>query len=100
MKKTASIHTAALASGLISPKKCDEPGAGPFCIARPSGSGRIAEFLGAMLSIFYGGYNSIIAIESPGGDDDQQWLTFWVMFVTSMILEQNETSASFIIFRW
>lgn len=89
MKKTASIHTAALASGLISPKKCDEPGAGPFCIARPSGSGRIAEFLGAMLSIFYGGYNSIIAIESPGGDDDQQWLTFWVMFVTSMILEQK-----------
>jgi len=88
MKKTAAMHTTALASGLISPKRCDEPDAGPYCIAKPSGSGRVTEFLGTILSLFYGGYNSIIAIETPGGDDDQQWLTFWVMFVASMFLEQ------------
>ena len=88
MKKTASIHTAALANGLIHQKRCDEVDAGPYCIAKPSGLGQVAESLGWVLSLLYGGYNSIVAIETPGGDDDQQWLTFWVMFVASMFLEQ------------
>eukprot|EP00536_Pseudo-nitzschia_multiseries_P003182 jgi/Psemu1/284248/fgenesh1_pg.47_\ len=89
MKNTAVGHTAAMAAALLERKHCGEPDAGPYCIARPSGSGRIAEFLGWALSILYGGYQSIIAIETPGGDDDQNWLTFWVMFVASMILEQT-----------
>jgi len=34
VQKAASKHTAALAAGLLSQKRCDEPGAGPYCIAR------------------------------------------------------------------
>jgi hypothetical protein len=89
MKKTAHRHAAAMAAGLLHQKRCGEPDAGPYCIAKPSGFGRVAEFLAWFLSILYGGYASTVAIESPGGDDDQQWLTFWVMFVASMFLEQT-----------
>ena len=87
MQSAASRHTAAIASGLLKQKRCGEPDAGPYCIAKPSGFGRIAEFVGWILSFFYGGYQSIMAIETPGGDDDQQWLTFWVIFVGSMSFE-------------
>jgi len=89
MKTTASRHTAALAVSFLEQKRCGEPDAGPYCIAKASGLGRIAEFLGWILSFLYGGYQSIVAIETPGGDDDQQWLTFWVMFVGSMFFEQT-----------
>jgi len=89
MKNTASRHTAAMAAAFLQRKRCDEPNAGPYCIAEPSGFGRIAEILGWVLSFLYGGYQSIRAVETPGGDDDQQWLTFWVMFVGSMILERT-----------
>ncbi len=89
MKKTASKHATAIAEGLINQKRCGDPDAGPYCIAKPSGFGRVAEFLAWFLSILYGGYASTVAIESPGGDDDQQWLTFWVMFVGSMLFEQT-----------
>eukprot|EP00531_Pseudo-nitzschia_arenysensis_P014169 CAMPEP_0116154802 /NCGR_PEP_ID=MMETSP0329-20121206/21972_1 /TAXON_ID=697910 /ORGANISM="Pseudo-nitzschia arenysensis, Strain B593" /LENGTH=651 /DNA_ID=CAMNT_0003651801 /DNA_START=30 /DNA_END=1984 /DNA_ORIENTATION=+ len=81
MKKTASKHATAIAEGLIHQKRCGEPDAGPYCIAKSSGFGRAAEILAWFLSILYGGYASTVAIESPGGDDDQQWLTYWVMFV-------------------
>lgn len=96
MQKSAAIHTSAIAAGLITQKKCDEPNAGPYCIAKPSGSGRIAEIFGTIFSLVYGGYYSIKAIESPGGDDDQQWLTFWLMFVSSMFFEQVRVFFSFI----
>ena len=89
MKKTAHQHASAMAAGLLHQKRCGEPDAGPYCIAKPSGGGRVAEYLAWFLSILYGGYASTVAIESPGGDDDQQWLTFWVMFVASMFLEQT-----------
>ena len=89
IKKTAQQHAIAIAEGLMSQKRCGEPDAGPYCIAKPSGFGRIAEFLVWFLSILYGGYASTVAIESPGGDDDQQWLTFWIIFVASMLLEQT-----------
>lgn len=89
MKKMASQHTFAMATGLLHQKRCGEPDAGPYCIAESSGFGRVAEFLAWFLPILYGVYASTIAIESPGGDDDQQWLTFWVMFVASMLLERN-----------
>ena len=89
MQKTAGKHTAAIAAGLLYQKRCGEPDAGPYCIAKPTSYGRITELLLLALIIFYGGYASIVAIETPGGDDDQQWLTFWVMFVASMVLENN-----------
>jgi TB2/DP1, HVA22 family/C2 domain len=88
MQKAAATHTAALAAGFLHRKHCGEPDAGPFCIASPTGIGKIAEVVGAILSLFYGGYHSIVAIETPGGDDDQQWLTFWIILVGSMFLER------------
>ena len=89
LKKTAHQHLAAMTEGLLNPKRCQESGAGPYCIAKPIGLGRVSEFLAWFLSILYGGYASTVAIESPGGDDDQQWLTFWIMLVASMVLEQT-----------
>ena len=74
LKKSAQQHAAAMADGLLSQKRCGEPDAGPYCIAKPIGYGRVAEILSWLLSILYGGYASTVAIESPGGDDDQQWL--------------------------
>ncbi|KAG7349083.1 TB2/DP1, HVA22 family protein [Nitzschia inconspicua] len=88
MQKAAARQTAALAAGFVQRKHCGEPDAGPFCIASPTGTGKIAEMVGAILSLFYGGYHSIVAIETPGGDDDQQWLTFWIILVGSMFLER------------
>ena len=75
LKKAAQQHAYSMADGLLSQKRCGEPGAGPYCIAKPTGYGRVAEFFAWFLSILYGGYASAAAIESPGGDDDQQWLT-------------------------
>ena len=38
---------------------------------------------------FLGGlFFSIRAIESPGGDDDRQWLTFWMIFFFFTIFER------------
>ncbi|KAL3913208.1 MAG: hypothetical protein SGILL_006581, partial [Bacillariaceae sp.] len=88
MQQAAAGHTAALAAGILSQKRCGEPDAGPFCVLAPSGTGKIAEILGALLTLFYAGYKSIVAIETPGGDDDQQWLTFWMILVGIMFLEQ------------
>jgi hypothetical protein len=34
-----------------------------------------------VLSAFrYGGFRTIRALETPGGDDDRQWLTYWLIF--------------------
>jgi receptor expression-enhancing protein 5/6 len=88
MQKAAATHTAALAAGFLNRKHCGEQDAGPFCIAAPKGLGKLAEVVGALLSLIYGGYYSIVAIETPGGDDDQQWLTFWIILVGSMFLEK------------
>lgn len=88
MQKAATTYTAALAAGFLNRKHCGEPDAGPFCIAAPKGIGKIAEVMGSVLSLVYGGYHSIVAIETPGGDDDQQWLTFWIILVGSMFLEK------------
>ena len=81
MQKMARTHTAALAAGLLTQRHCTDPDAGPFCIATPIGTGRAAHILGMILIIGYGGYRSIIAIETSGGADDRQWLTFW--FITA-----------------
>lgn len=87
MQKAASTHTAALAAGFLSQKRCGEPDAGPFCVVSPSGIGKVCEVLGGILSLLWGGYHSIVAIETPGGDDDQQWLTFWIILYLSLLLE-------------
>ena len=88
LKNSVSDHAGALAAGLISQPHCSEPGAGPYCIAKPKGFGALCELLGSTLSILYGGYRSIVAIESPGGDDDTQWLTFWLILGVVLSIER------------
>lgn len=88
MQDAAAKHAAALGSAFMRPKRCGEADAGPYCIAEPSGLGRLAEVLGVTLSLLYGGYQSVVAIETPGGDDDQQWLTFWLILVLTMLTER------------
>eukprot|EP00526_Cylindrotheca_closterium_P006066 CAMPEP_0113607586 /NCGR_PEP_ID=MMETSP0017_2-20120614/3465_1 /TAXON_ID=2856 /ORGANISM="Cylindrotheca closterium" /LENGTH=601 /DNA_ID=CAMNT_0000516203 /DNA_START=63 /DNA_END=1868 /DNA_ORIENTATION=+ /assembly_acc=CAM_ASM_000147 len=88
MKNLASTHTAALASGLSSQLYCSEPGAGPYCIAKPQGFGLLAEWAGFCLAVLVGGYKSITALETPGGNDDRQWLTFWVIYTLWLCVER------------
>lgn len=88
MKHLASKHTVALATGLQSQLYCSEPGAGKYCIAKPKGTGLIAEWAGYWISLVIGGYKSIAAIETPGGNDDRQWLTFWVISTLLLFFER------------
>ena len=39
--------------------------------------GTVCEYISYFLVTFYATYASVMAIETPGGDDDKQWLTFW-----------------------
>lgn len=89
VQRAAASQTMALASGLIAQKRCGERGAGPYCIAEASGFGKVCEVVGGIMSVLWGGYQSLLAIETPGGDDDQQWLTFWVISVTALVLEHS-----------
>ena len=69
-------------------KKCSEPNAGPYCIRESEGLGFLAEW-GGLLLIFLGGATcSIYAIETPGGDDDRQWLTFWIIMMCFFAAER------------
>ena len=81
-------HAGAVGAALLSQPHCSEPHAGPYCIARPKGFGAVCEVVGSWLSIVWGGYRSIVAIESPGGDDDTQWLTFWLILGVVLSVER------------
>jgi len=87
-KRLARDHAGALASGLFRHTQCGDPGAGPYCIAKPKGVGLVAEFVGHFMSLIIGTYKSIIAIESRGGSDDRQWLTFWVILTIILFVER------------
>lgn len=89
IQQTAASLTTAIASSLVRPKLCTEPDAGPYCIAEATGFGKVCEIFGWVLSLLYGGYQSILAIETPGGADDQQWLTFWLISVVVLVVERN-----------
>lgn len=69
MKNAVGNHASALADGLLSQPHCGEPNAGPYCIATPKGIGAVCEGIGHVLSVIYGGWRTIVSIESPGGDD-------------------------------
>ena len=88
MRNAVGTHAAALADGLFSQPHCGEPGAGPYCIATPTGIGAVAEGIGHILSVIYGGWKTIASIESPGGDDDRQWLTFWLILTILLFVER------------
>jgi len=87
-KALARDHAGALVAGLMSQSHCGEPGAGPYCIARPKGVGIVAEYIGHFLSFAVGTQKSIVAIESRGGSDDRQWLTFWVIITILHFIER------------
>ena len=87
MKHAAREHAGALAAGLMAQAHCGEEGAGPYCIARPTGLGLVAETIGHFITLIIGGYRSIIAIETPGGGDDRQWLTFWLILALVLFAE-------------
>ena len=80
MTNAVGKNTAALAAALLRQAHCTEPDAGPFCIASPIGLGAAAEALGHFLTLGYGSLATVRAIETPGGDDDRQWLTFWLVY--------------------
>ncbi|EKX48974.1 hypothetical protein GUITHDRAFT_136174 [Guillardia theta CCMP2712] len=68
-------------------ENCGEEGASEvFCVNEATGFSLICEYLGYFLVFVVGSFNSIRAIETKGGDDDRQWLTFWVIyFIFSMV---------------
>ena len=88
MKNAVGNHAAAIADGLLAQPHCGEEGAGPYCIAQPTGMGVFAELLGHVLSLVYGGIQTVISIETPGGDDDRQWLTFWLVLTLLLFVER------------
>ena len=88
MKHAAREHAGALAAGLMAQAHCGEEGAGPYCIARPTGLGLVAEAIGHVITLVIGGYRSIVAIETPGGGDDRQWLTFWLILALVLFAER------------
>ena len=88
MRNAVGTHATALADALLVQPHCGEPGAGPYCIAAPRGMGAVAEALGHVLSLLYGGIRTVASIETPGGDDDRQWLTFWLITTLLLFLER------------
>ena len=87
MQQAVSEHAGALAAALWEAPRCNEVGAGPYCIAKPRGIGALAETAGKLLSLGYGMLRTVHALETPGGDDDRQWLTFWVIVALLSVLE-------------
>mmetsp|Transcript_303 Transcript_303/g.424 ORF Transcript_303/g.424 Transcript_303/m.424 type:complete len:641 (+) Transcript_303:125-2047(+) len=84
-----STHAGAMAHAIMEQPHCSESDAdASFCIASPRGVGLACEIITQVLSLVYGGYQSILAIESIGGDDDTQWLTYHVMAGTILVIEK------------
>ncbi|KAJ1485610.1 hypothetical protein T484DRAFT_1792863 [Baffinella frigidus] len=95
--KTLSILKAAK-----DPKMCGASDADPnLCISAASGQvdrvceylgwalvDRVCEYLGWVLVSVVATILSIHAIETPGGDDDRQWLSFWLIFFAWSALER------------
>ncbi|PPR89781.1 hypothetical protein GOBAR_AA30910 [Gossypium barbadense] len=46
---------------------------------------------GPLVMLLYPLYASVIAIESPGKDDDEQWLAYWILYslltLTEMVFQ-------------
>ena len=54
-----------------------------------------SHFICDMIGIVYPAYMSFKAIESPGAEDDKQWLTYWVVFAFTRV---GETFFDFFLF--
>ena len=86
--RLVSDQLGALDDAFRNRKRCSEPGAGPYCIKDADGLGLAAEWGGLIITFLGGSALSIRAIETPGCDDDRQWLTFWMIFFFFTILER------------
>ena len=85
-----SSHFGAFDDAFRHRKRCSEKNAGPYCIREASDTttGLMAEW-GSLAFTFIGGaLYSVRAIETPGGDDDRQWLTFWIIMMTFFLTER------------
>eukprot|EP00966_Prymnesium_polylepis_P276754 6394254-Prymnesium_polylepis.1 len=69
-------------------KYCSEPDAGPHCKMEAEGTGRAAQVGGYLLLAFRATTQTFKAIETPGGGDDRQWLTFWVIMFGFTFIER------------
>ena len=68
-------HAQQMAHGLMARPVCGTPNAGPYCVHAPSGLGKVAELASWLLPMTFGTLSSIRAVETPGGDDDRQWVS-------------------------
>ena len=82
-------HAGLMANALANQPRCGDEGAGPYCVQAPSWFGsHAAELLSWALPFCVGTLASVRAVETPGGDDDRQWLTFWICFFLFSLLER------------
>jgi hypothetical protein len=81
-------NSAALAEAMRDSPRCGQEGSSPiFCVNEPTGTGRIAMLCSYALA-FVAVCLSIRAVETPGGDDDTQWLSFWIIFFFTTAIER------------
>ena len=83
-----SSHIGAFDDAFRHRKRCSEKDAGPYCIREAEGLGLLAEWGSLALTFLGGAACSIRAIETPGGDDDRQWLTFWMIMMLFFLAER------------
>jgi hypothetical protein len=70
-----------LSAAIQSLPKCGQEGASElFCVNEATGFSLWCEYAGYAMVFVLGTFNSIRAIETKGGDDDRQWLSFWIIF--------------------
>lgn len=67
--------------------KCGDPHAHRlFCVNEPTGTG-LWSMLIAYVVVFWACIRSVAAIESQGGDDDRQLLSFWIIYIIILTIE-------------
>jgi len=81
MKAMLSDTMGSVLGTLTNMPKCGEPGAhSTFCINEPHGTGLYCKKVSYLLYA-YAYFKTVMAIESRGGDDDRQWLSFWLIYL-------------------
>eukprot|EP00286_Rhodomonas_abbreviata_P002249 CAMPEP_0181347916 /NCGR_PEP_ID=MMETSP1101-20121128/34129_1 /TAXON_ID=46948 /ORGANISM="Rhodomonas abbreviata, Strain Caron Lab Isolate" /LENGTH=303 /DNA_ID=CAMNT_0023460153 /DNA_START=21 /DNA_END=928 /DNA_ORIENTATION=- len=59
-----------------------------FCVDEATGVHLLAEYAGYLLIFVVATAKSVYAIETKGGDDDRQWLSFWMIFFLFTTVER------------